>query len=353
MFRLLLLLLGMLSVHGPGRRAESPGRADGRYDDDISGGVRTEPDPWPDDPRWAGPIGPIQPWSRGQYGGGPPRPPPSRSIPPGPRRRIPLRVRWAAAGLLAALIFRRAIASVVLMALSAALHLVGLNVHLPSIKLAWPWQTISAGTTSNTDLGPWILQKIEGISRPALGQANFSFVFTHKVSKSIGVWPCWYSSTFYAVGHASATVDLNPGPAWWAPATGHYRLQVISPPSAGHPGHVAVTMVLPQPQLPRSVHDITIDNLPSKPLDTQHSWTYPGFGCGVLLRPQFAQSVLYAQAQQIAFYKSTHAAQVTRPLIASAETEASQTIRDNFIQPTVNAFGYTLDAFTLRWAGAP
>ncbi len=272
---------------------------------------------------------------------------------PNRRRRVPLQIKWAAGLLLAALIFRRAIASVVLMALSAALHLVGVNMHLPSVKFGWPWQAISTGSSTNTDLGPWILQKIEGISRPALGQANFSFVFTHKVSKSIGIWPCWYSSTFYAVGHASATVDLNPGPAWWAPASGHYQLQVLSRPAAGHPGHVAVTMVLPQPQLPRSVHDVTIDNLPSKPLATEHSWTYPGFGCGVLLRPQFAQSVLYGQAQQIAFYKATHATQVTRPLVASAETEAAQTIRDNFIQPTVNAFGYNLDTFTLRWAAAP
>ena len=88
-------------------------------------------------------------------------------------------------------------------------------------------------------------------------------------------------------------------------------------------------------------------------IDTQHSWTYPGFGCGVLLRPQFPESVLYSQAQQIAFYKSQHAPQVTRPLVMAAEIEAAQTIRDNFIQPTVNAFGYTLDRFTIRWASAP
>jgi hypothetical protein len=44
---------------------------------------------------------------------------------------------------------------------------------------------------------------------------------------------------------------------------------------------------------------------------------------------------------------------VTRPLIGAAETEASQLIRNNFIQPTVNAFGYTLDSFTLRWSAAP
>ncbi len=254
---------------------------------------------------------------------------------------------------LTGLIFRKAIASVVLAVLAAALHLVGLNVHLPSVRFAWPWQIITAGTTTHTDLGPWVLQKIEGISQPALGQANFDFYFTRKVSKNIGPWPCWYASTFYAVGHASATVNLNPGPAWWKPAAGHYRLQVLSRPAGAKPGQVSVTMVLPKPRLPQTVHDITIDNIPSRPIDTQHSWTYPGFGCGTVLRPQFAPSVLYPQAQQIAFYKATHLAGVTRPLIGSAEHEAAQTIRGSFIQPTLNALGYTLDQFTLRWAASP
>jgi len=254
--------------------------------------------------------------------------------------------------LVTGLIFRRAIASVVLMTLSAALHLVGLNVHLPSVKFAWPWQTIAAGTTTDTDLGPWVLQKIEGISKPALGQVSFNFYFTHKVSKNIGPWPCWYQSTFYAVGHAAATVDLNPGPAWWAHQTGHYQLQVLSQPTRSKPGHVAVSMVLPRPQLPQSAHDVTIDNIPSRPIDTQHSWTYPGLGCGLVLRPQFAQAVLYSQAQYIAFYKATHLAQVTGPLVRTAENQALLTIRDNFIQPTVNAFGYMLDRFTLRWVGS-
>jgi hypothetical protein len=108
-------------------------------------------------------------------------------------------------------------------------------------------------------------------------------------------------------------------------------------------------MALPAPQLPQSVHDVTIDDIPSTPVATQHSWTYPGFGCGVLIRPQFADSVLYAQAQQIAFYRSKHDPQITRPLISTAEAQAVQTVRDNFVQPTVNAFGYRLDRFTLRW----
>jgi hypothetical protein len=270
----------------------------------------------------------------------------------GRRRRVAPWVKWTAAAAVTGLIFRRAIASAALMALSAALHLAGVSIHLPRIGFAWPWQTISSGTTTNADLGPWVLQKIEGISRPALGAANFNFVFTHKVSKNIGPWPCWYASTFYAVGHASATVDLNPGPTWWTTASGHYRLQVLGRPAGHRAGHVAVTIVLPRPQLPQSAHDITIDDIPSRPIETQHSWTYPGFGCGVILRPQFPQSVLYAEAQQIAFYKSTRVPQVTGPLIRSAESEATLTIRDNFIQPTVNALGYTLDRFTIRWAAA-
>ena len=44
---------------------------------------------------------------------------------------------------------------------------------------------------------------------------------------------------------------------------------------------------------------------------------------------------------------------MTGPLIKTAEAVATQTIRNNFIQPTVNAFGYTLDRLTVRWVGAP
>jgi hypothetical protein len=267
--------------------------------------------------------------------------------------RVPRWLRWAAIVALAGVIFRKAIAFAVLTTLSGALHLIGLNIHLPSVKLSWPWQSITAGTTSDTDIGPWVLQRIEGISRPALGTENFNFVFTHKVSKSIGFWPCWYSSTFYAVGRASATVDLNPGPGWWTPASGHYRLTVLSRPAAGTPGQVTVTVVLPPPQLPQSVHDITVDNTLSHVIATEHSWTYPGFGCGALLKPQFSLSVLYAQAQNLAFAQATGNPRVTRPLISVAENEAAQIIRDNFVQPTVNALGYRLAGFTLHWSGAP
>jgi hypothetical protein len=344
--RILLALLSLITAHGRGRAilagpAAAMAAPAGLAPAAIPGAA---PAAGPGTAPAGSPTGTAAgpgPW--------PPQTPPAG--PPGPRRsRLRTRIIAGAVLVLAGLIFRKAIASVVLAVLSGALHLVGLDVHLPSVRFGWPWQVIATGTTTNTDLGPWVLQKIEGISQPALGQANFDFYFTRKVSKNIGPWPCWYASTFYAVGHASATVDLNPGPAWWTKAAGHYRLQVLSRPAGANPGHVTVMMVLPRPRLPRTVHDITIDNIPSRPIATQHSWTYPGFGCGVVLRPQFAPSVLYPQAQRIAFYKATHVPGVTRPLVASAENEAAQTIRGSFIQPTLNALGYTLDRFTLNWA---
>jgi hypothetical protein len=169
------------------------------------------------------------------------------------------------------------------------------------------------------------------------------------VSKSVGPWPCWYSGTFATVGHASATVNLNPGPAWWKPSTGHYQLRVLRAAAPGTPGRLTVSMALPLPQLPQSVHDVTVDNTLSKPISTDHSWTYPGLGCGVLIQPQFAQSVLYAQAQDVAFQQATSLSSVTKPLVSAAETEATTMIRDNFLQPTVNALGYTLTQFTIRW----
>jgi hypothetical protein len=289
-----------------------------------------------------------------------PLPLPEQLHPRPPRRRLPRflpRVprwaKWTTVFLLVTLVFRRAAAWLAIGALSAALHLIGINVQLPHIKFGWPWSSISSGTTTNVVVGPLVLQKIEGISRPALGTETFNFVFTRTVSKNVLMWPCWYSATFYAVGRASATVDLNPGPAWWKPATGHYQLRVLQKATPGTPGKLAITMALPIPQLPQSVHDITVDNTLSKPISTDHSWTYPGLGCGTLIRPQFAQSVLYAQAQNEAFYQATHDQSVIKPLMATTENEAVQMVRDNFIQPTVNALGYTLTSFSIRWVVPP
>lgn len=303
-------------------------RSMGVDESSTAGGVRAEP------PEWSPPRG----W-----------PPPPE---PAPRRRLSRRfkIKLTVAVVVLALVFRRALIFGVVSGLSASLHLVGVNLHLPHVTFGWPWTSVTTGSTTNVDLGPWVLQNIEGISKPALGTENFDFMFTHTVSKNVGFLPCWYSATFYAVGRASATVDLNPGSSWWAPSTGHYRLQVLTRPAAGRAGSVAVDLTLPLPQLPQSVHDVSIDTSVSKPVSTQHSWTYPGFGCGVLLRPQFAESVLYQQAQSIAFDRVVHDTAISDPLITAAEQEATSMIKDNFIQPTVNQFGYTLNRFAITWS---
>ena len=352
MVRFLIFLVGMLTTNRPGGGRTVPlwqGDSHGRAEpDQLHAEGPDDGDAWfhPAPP----PLSPPQ-WPYREAGRAAVRRD-RANIPTSPRRRIPRKLTWAAVLVLAGLVFRKVIAWAVLVALSAALHVLGINVRLPHIKLAWPWQTISAGTTTDTDVGPWVLQKIEGISRPALGTENFNFTFTHKVSKNIGIWPCWYSSTFATVGHASATVNLNPGSAWWTPASGHYRLQVLGRPAAGVPGRVSVAIVLPPPQLPQSVHDVTVDNTLSHPIDVQHSWTYPGLGCGALIQPQFSVSVLYGQAQNLAFAQVRQNPQITGPLIRTAEAQAAQIIRNNFVQPTVNALGYTLVGFTIHWSAA-
>ena len=333
MLRLLIFLVGMLSTRRPGAVPPRPARDWDEPEEESTWYLPPRPESPPQSPREPRTM-PFQPDRK-------------------PRLRIPRKLKWAAILIVAGLIFRKAIAWAALTALGATLHLVGINVHLPHVSFGWPWQSVSAGTTTDTDVGPWVLQKIQGISRPALGSENFNFTFTHKVSKSIGIWPCWYAATFATVGHASATVDLNPGPAWWKPATGHYRLQVLSRPAGGAPGRVSVAVVLPRPQLPQSVHDVTVDDTMSRPIDVQHSWTYPGLGCGALIRPQFSESVLYGQAQNLAFTQVRHTPKVTGPLISAAEVQATRMIEINFIQPTVNALGYTLADFAVHWSAGP
>ncbi|MGH3281490.1 MAG: hypothetical protein ACRDNW_20465 [Trebonia sp.] len=270
---------------------------------------------------------------------------------PRPRRRhwyslIPRWLRWTVLLVIVVAVFRRAVAWALLAALSAALQLFGANVHLPHVTFGWPWSSSSSSTTL---VGPLVLQKIEGIDKPALGTTTFNFLFTHTASKPIGFLPCWYSATFYAVGHASATVNLNPGPSWWKPSTSHYVLRVLSRPSGSAPGTVSVTMALPLPQLPQSVHDVSVDDTLSKPVSSDHSWTYPGVACGDIVRPQFSQSVLYAQAQGEAFKQATTVKGVTRPLIAAAEKEAATIVGGNFVTPTLNAVHYKVSQFTIRW----
>jgi hypothetical protein len=267
---------------------------------------------------------------------------------------IPRWLRWTVLVVVILAVFRRIAAWAVLAVLSGALHLFGISASLPHVSFGWPWSS-SGPSASTTLVSPLVLQRIEGIDKPALGSATFDFTFTHEVSKPIGLLPCWYSATFAAVGHASATVDLNPGASWWKASTGHYVLKVLSKPTGSAPGAVTVTITLPGPRLPQSVHDVSVDNTLSQPVSSDHSWTYPGLACGALIRPQFSDAVLYAQAQQEAFQQATTVPGVTKPLIAAAESEAGKIIGGNFITPTLNALGYKVSKFTIRWVatGSP
>jgi hypothetical protein len=102
--------------------------------------------------------------------------------------------------------------------------------------------------------------------------------------------------------------------------------------------------------LPQTVHDVSVDNTLSKPVSTDHSWTYPGLACGAVIRPQFAQQILFAQAQQEAFTQATTVKSVTAPLTAAAEKEAAEIIGGNFVTPALGALGYTVASFTIHWA---
>ena len=137
------------------------------------------------------PLSPDQPdpWLNETWRDGPRRPPGWAG-----RRRpgqwLPRWIKWGGVALLAGLLFRKALAWAAMTGLAAALHLIGLNVRLPHVALSWPWQSVAAGTTTDTDIGPWVLQKIEGISRPALG-----------------------------TGEPPRTGDSRPG--WFSPASDH------------------------------------------------------------------------------------------------------------------------------------
>jgi hypothetical protein len=54
----------------------------------------------------------------------------------------------------------------------------------------------------------------------------------------------------------------------------------------------------------------------------------------------------------MAFTQARSDPKITGPLIKAAETQAAQIIRNNFVQPTVNALGYTLAGFTVNWSAA-
>jgi hypothetical protein len=153
MVRFLIFLVGMLSTNRPGRMRTAPSSRPGSYG-------RTEPpepdaDGWDDGDTWFLPPQAPPPQRPYREAGRTPVQLERGYVRTSPRRlRIPRKLTWAAVLVLAALVFRKVIAWAVLAALSATLHLFGINVRLPHITLAWPWQAISAGTTTDTDVAP-------------------------------------------------------------------------------------------------------------------------------------------------------------------------------------------------------
>src|SRR5260370_29734017 len=162
MLRLLIFLVGMLSTSRAGGRAPAPpGAPYGRA------ARPAEPD---EDETWYLPreaLPPRQPYR--EPGGPATRPLPRQGG--RRRRRIPLKYKLAAVLVLAGLIFRKALAWAALAALAGTLHLVGINVHLPHIRLAWPWQSVAAGTPTALDVGPRGLPQAGGVSQPSLATA--------------------------------------------------------------------------------------------------------------------------------------------------------------------------------------
>jgi hypothetical protein len=100
-------------------------------------------------------------------------------------------VRWSVGTAIVILFFRRAVTWALITGASGALHLIGVNPHLPHVTFGWPWSSLTApAAASNVLVGPLVLSKIEGIDKPALGSTTFDFMFTRKVSKPMGFLPC-------------------------------------------------------------------------------------------------------------------------------------------------------------------
>jgi len=214
-------------------------------------------------------------------------------------------------------------------------------------------------TTTDQVIGNVILEKVAGVSDPALGRADFNFDIERKVDKSFLLFKCWYAQDWHAEAHASANVNFNPGPNWWAKGSGHYVMTRV-----GH--QVTVNLVLPRPTLPATVHQVVIDNTTSHALGApMHSFSYPGPGCGPGVRnPHFSNEDFYPISQQIAFalvngqpvkidnvtmLNTATSADIRQRVTAAAEAEAHQLYMTTFIGPTVAGYGDHLAAVNIKW----
>ena len=91
----------------------------------------------------------------------------------------------------------------------------------PRIRFGWPWQSITSGTTTNIDVGPGCSRRSRASPGPGPGPGELQLRVHAQRLEEHRLLAVLIPATFYAVGHASATFNLNPGPTWWKPSTGH------------------------------------------------------------------------------------------------------------------------------------
>ena len=242
-------------------------------------------------------------------------------------------------------------------ALSAALHLVGAQ-RPPAAGSGspGPGRRSAAGTTLQRPAwAPGCSSGSRASPRPALGTGPTSrFVFTHKVSKNIGPWPCWYCEHLLRrrprLRHRRPQPGARRGGHPGLPATTGCRSSAAPLSEAGRARSRSRWSCPPPAASRRPRTTSRIDNLPPPAARVpQHSWTYPGFGCGAAA-PAAVRPVGAVPAAQTCLLPGGARVRGERPARRRGRSEAAQMVVDDSVRPTVDAFGYALDRFTLGWS---
>lgn len=221
--------------------------------------------------------------------------------------------------------------------------------HLPHISFSSP---VGPAKTTITNVGPVILNHLEGIANPAPAVANYSFNFQiQKTRKVLWFWTVGFSDTYYVSGEGYAQVLLNPGSAYWKQHPDAFDLRVVRKPAheangSVRPGEITLALTLPQPNLPRGTGGVRLDPA-SGPVSGAAHWIGCAFhqSCGAA---DMAEVYFPPQVEQlIAYEKLSCVAGRALDLAATARHEAYSTIYgwlDKFSQ----ALHYNL-AMSISW----
>jgi len=221
--------------------------------------------------------------------------------------------------------------------------------RLPHISFSSP---VGPAATTITNVGPVILNRLEGLADPAPAEANYSFSFQiQKTRKILWFWTVGFADTYYVSGEGYAQVLLNPGSAYWKQHPGAFDLTVVRRPVAEangsvRPGDITLAVMLPQPSLPRSVSGVRLDPV-SGPVSGAAHWIGCAFhqSCGAagLAHVYFTPQV----EQMIAYEKLTCVAGGDHGLAAAARQEAYSTIY-GWLGKFSGALHYHL-SFSISW----